>query len=99
MVMVIFALSKTTKNVHSKQYYLLSIVFVNMLSTHLILNLNFPGCLNLNAPKDSESQKLISSVNEIFDLTYTLDILPPLWKYIETPSWKRYVNVSNFITE
>ncbi|XP_018572395.1 cytochrome P450 CYP12A2 [Anoplophora glabripennis] len=57
------------------------------------------GCLDLNASKDSEPQKLISSVNEMFLLMYKLDILPSIWKYIETPSWKRFVKVLDFITE
>nr|WCC58035.1 cytochrome P450 [Pharsalia antennata] len=57
------------------------------------------GCLNLNAPMDSEAQKIISSVNEMFKLMYRLDVLPSIWKYIETPSWKRYVKVLDFLTE
>ncbi|KAJ8924326.1 hypothetical protein NQ315_007122 [Exocentrus adspersus] len=57
------------------------------------------GCLNLNAPKDSEPQRLISNVNEMFRIMYKLDVLPPIWKFIETPTWKKYVSILDSITE
>ncbi|XP_018572392.1 cytochrome P450 CYP12A2-like isoform X1 [Anoplophora glabripennis] len=57
------------------------------------------GCLDLNAPKDSEPQKLIWSVNQMFLLMHNLEIMPATWKYIETPSWKRLVTVLDYVTE
>lgn len=57
------------------------------------------GCLDLNAPKDSEPHKFIANVNEMFRYMYQFDILPPIWKFIEMPSFKRYVKVLDYITE
>nr|WCC58036.1 cytochrome P450 [Pharsalia antennata] len=57
------------------------------------------GCLNLNAPKDSEPHKFISNVNEMFHYMYQFDVLPPIWKFFETPSFKRYMKILDYITE
>uniref|UniRef100_V5GP28 Cytochrome P450 CYP12A2 n=1 Tax=Anoplophora glabripennis TaxID=217634 RepID=V5GP28_ANOGL len=57
------------------------------------------GCLHLNAPKDSEPQQFISKVNDMFELMYQLDFLPPIWKFISTPALKRYVKILDYITD
>ncbi|XP_025833140.1 probable cytochrome P450 12a5, mitochondrial isoform X2 [Agrilus planipennis] len=55
------------------------------------------GCLDDLVP-DSETQKLVDYVIEMFWLIYQFDVLPSLWKYISTPLWKRYITVLDYIT-
>ncbi|RZC32516.1 cytochrome P450 12a4, mitochondrial, partial [Asbolus verrucosus] len=57
------------------------------------------GCLKRNSEKDSEPQKLIQSVLQMFKLMYKLDVLPSLWKVISTRDWKEYVKILNFLSE
>ncbi|KAJ8962684.1 hypothetical protein NQ318_001081, partial [Aromia moschata] len=57
------------------------------------------GCLKLNLEKDSDPAKFIASVVEMFELMYTLEILPPIWKLISTPTWRRYVEILDYLTE
>lgn len=47
------------------------------------------GCLKPDLPKDSEPQKVINCVHEMFDLMYKLELQPSLWKVYPTSNLKR----------
>ncbi|KAL7288610.1 hypothetical protein TKK_0017347 [Trichogramma kaykai] len=48
------------------------------------------GCLADNLPQDSEAQRMINAVHEMFELMYQLELLPNLWKYYNTRKLKRF---------
>lgn len=54
------------------------------------------GVLVENNP---EAKLVIRSVREFFQLTYELDVLPSVWKYVETPKFKRLMQVFDDITK
>lgn len=49
--------------------------------------------------KDSDEQKYISSVVEMFELFFKLEVLPSLWPYISTKTWRRAVELLDFLTD
>lgn len=53
--------------------------------------LHFIGLLDPNLSPNSEEQRFINDVLEIFLLLNELDVKPSLWKYLNTRNWKRYV--------
>lgn len=57
------------------------------------------GCLNLHSTDKGEGQKMISSVLEMFNLILKLDVLPSMWRYMNTPDWKRFVEILDYLTE
>ncbi|XP_063918634.1 probable cytochrome P450 12a4, mitochondrial [Zophobas morio] len=62
------------------------------LDTHL-------GCLKRNLELESEAQKMINSSKQIFELMYKLDVLPSMWKLMNTPTWNKYVEVIDFLIQ
>lgn len=58
-------------------------------------NKNFIGTI---ANTNTESQKLISATVEMFELLHKLDIEFSLWKLYSTPTWKRFVEVLDYLT-
>jgi hypothetical protein len=57
------------------------------------------GCLKPNLAADSEPYRLIHAADEAFELLFKLDGGIPLWKYITTPSWKRFVKAMDVFTK
>ncbi|XP_060518386.1 probable cytochrome P450 12a4, mitochondrial [Cylas formicarius] len=57
------------------------------------------GVLDRNSKKDSDGQKLISFSIQMFELMYKLDVLPSMWPYISTPSWRKYIKILDFLTQ
>ncbi|RZC10208.1 p450 domain containing protein [Asbolus verrucosus] len=57
------------------------------------------GCLKRNVETDSEPQKLIQNVLQLFPLMYKLDVMPSLWKVISTPDLRKFFKVSDFMTD
>ncbi|KAF4523553.1 hypothetical protein B566_EDAN012001 [Ephemera danica] len=57
------------------------------------------GCLQSNLPADSEPYRLIHAADEIVELFFTLNLKFPLWKFVSTPSWRRFVRTLDFFTE
>ncbi|KAF4523552.1 hypothetical protein B566_EDAN012000 [Ephemera danica] len=49
------------------------------------------GCLQSNLPADSEPYRLINAAGEIFEVFIHLNLKFPLWKYVSTPTWRRFV--------
>lgn len=47
------------------------------------------GCLKPDLATDSEPQKMINCVQETFDLIYSLENLPSLWKVYKTRNLKK----------
>ncbi|XP_063919076.1 probable cytochrome P450 12a4, mitochondrial [Zophobas morio] len=75
---------------HNELYkWSLESIGVVTMDTHL-------GCLKRGSVNE-EAQKLIYSVLRMFQLMYKLDVMPSVWKYISTPSWKEYVQVLDFM--
>ncbi|KAL7643981.1 UNVERIFIED_CONTAM: hypothetical protein RMT77_005994 [Armadillidium vulgare] len=56
------------------------------------------GCLNPNLPSDSEQEKLINSVNNMFELLNIIEIEFPWWRYIPSPSFKKLKETHEFVT-
>ncbi|CAH1248617.1 CYP27A1 [Branchiostoma lanceolatum] len=50
------------------------------------------GCLTLDQlAEDSDAQRMISAVLEFFLYFAKLEMAPPLYQYISTPAWKKFV--------
>ena len=49
------------------------------------------GCLEAYLAPDSEPQKMIDSVEVQFDSFHILEFGIPMWKYVSTPKWRRFV--------
>ncbi|XP_065345992.1 uncharacterized protein LOC135943381 [Cloeon dipterum] len=49
------------------------------------------GCLEPNLAPDSEAQRMIDAVINVFSLSFDLDFKIPFWKFINTPAWKNFV--------
>ncbi|EFA07581.1 probable cytochrome P450 12c1, mitochondrial [Tribolium castaneum] len=81
------------ENFHNELYkWSLESVGLVTLDTHL-------GCLKNDLDEDSEPQKLIRSTLEMFKLMHKLDVLPSFHNYVSTPSWRKFVQVMDFIVE
>lgn len=55
------------------------------------------GCLS--PTPNPESQQIINSVQEIFDLVYKLDFGPPLWKVFPSPTFNKFVKETDIVSE
>ncbi|CAH1231801.1 CYP27A1 [Branchiostoma lanceolatum] len=72
--------------------------FMNLLHTWGLESLSLVvlgkrlGCLTLDQlAEDSDAQRMISAVPEFFLYFAKLEMSPPLYKYISTPTWKKFV--------
>ncbi|XP_023022151.2 probable cytochrome P450 12a5, mitochondrial [Leptinotarsa decemlineata] len=63
----------------------------------MALNKHF-GCLDLTTPQDSDPKKLVTAVLNMFKHLYLIETSPPLWKFISTPLYKKFVKNLDFIT-
>jgi len=57
------------------------------------------GCLNANLAPDSEPQKMIDSVQVQFDTLNKLEFGIPIWKYVSTPTWRKFVKAADVFAE
>ncbi|XP_049811773.1 probable cytochrome P450 301a1, mitochondrial isoform X2 [Schistocerca nitens] len=57
------------------------------------------GCLEPDFPPDSEPQKLIDTVQVLFDSIYKLEFRLSPWKVISTPTWRRFVRGLDYFYE
>lgn len=57
------------------------------------------GCLKGNLDPKSDAQILINSIHDMFDQVFNLDLRPSPYKYVSTPTWRRYVKTLNTITD
>jgi len=57
------------------------------------------GCLEANLAPDSEPQKMIESVEVQFDALNKLEFGIPIWKYVSTPTWRKFVKASDVFAE
>ncbi|XP_076361606.1 putative cytochrome P450 12a5, mitochondrial [Tachypleus tridentatus] len=58
------------------------------------------GCVDLEQAPNSQSQRLIVAVNDIFQGMNDLEFMPlALWRYFPTRTWKRFVNAQDVFTE
>ncbi|XP_034488068.1 probable cytochrome P450 12e1, mitochondrial [Drosophila innubila] len=65
------------------------------------------GCVSLNTRlgllaenRDSEEAKqLIRALGQIIELSFVLDILPPFWKYVPEPNFKKLMRALDTITD
>lgn len=57
--------------------------------------------LNVMNSSDSNSRpkQLIQAVDDFFKLSYELEVQPSLWKYFETPKYKRLMKTFDIMTE
>jgi len=57
------------------------------------------GCLDANLAPDSEPQKMIDSVQVQFDSFHKLEFAIPVWKYVGSPTWRKFVKASDVFVE
>ncbi|KDR20887.1 putative cytochrome P450 301a1, mitochondrial, partial [Zootermopsis nevadensis] len=57
------------------------------------------GCLNPELTADSEAQKMIDSVQVQFDCMHKMESGFPVWKYVSSPTWRKFVKASDFFIE
>lgn len=57
------------------------------------------GCLEDNVSANSDSGRMIQAVHDFFYLTFKLEILPSLWKYIPTPGFRKLTAALDVMTE
>ncbi|PNF13667.1 hypothetical protein B7P43_G16772 [Cryptotermes secundus] len=57
------------------------------------------GCLDADLAPDSEPQKMINYIQVQFDCLHKMEINFPMWKYVSTPTWRKFVKVSDKFTE
>jgi len=57
------------------------------------------GCLDANLAPDSEAQKMIDSVQVQGDALKKLEIGIPIWKYVSTPTWRKFVKAADVFLE
>lgn len=55
------------------------------------------GCLDDEPPADT--QALIDAVNTFFMNVGVLELKPPLWKLVSTPTWRAYIRALDDITK
>lgn len=48
---------------------------------------------------DPDAKLLINSVRDFFRLSYELEVLPSMWKYVTTPKFKRLMEIYDNMTE
>lgn len=56
------------------------------------------GCLDGNLDPNSETQTLINAIHEMFYLVFQLDLKASPYRYISTPTWRKYVKTMSAIT-
>lgn len=49
--------------------------------------------------KDSDGQRMIQSVHDFFSLSYELEVMPSIWKYYKTPTFKKLIQALHVMTE
>lgn len=57
------------------------------------------GCLEPNLSVDSEPQQIINAAKYALRNVATLELKFPIWRYIPTPLWTKYVNNMNYFVE
>ncbi|XP_066600199.1 cytochrome P450 CYP12A2-like [Prorops nasuta] len=57
------------------------------------------GCLKSNLAEDSEPQKMINCVHDMFHLMFQLEVMPSMWKIYNTPDLKRMFRVLDTLNE
>jgi len=57
------------------------------------------GCLEPNLAKDSEAQRMIDAVINVFSLVFELDFKVPIWKLFPTPALKKFIKYQHDIME
>lgn len=55
--------------------------------------------LGVFADNDPRAQVLVKSVKDFFELTYELEVLPSLWKYISTPKFRQLMKTFDDMTK
>lgn len=56
------------------------------------------GCLENDLDPNSTTQKLIYHVREMFNLMFDLETKPPIWQYVRTPQFQKFVDGLDFLT-
>lgn len=57
------------------------------------------GCLDGDLAPDSERQRMIDCVQIIFDCLDVMETKIPVWKYVSSPTWRKFVKASDTFTE
>ena len=57
------------------------------------------GCLEPNLDPKSEPQQIINAAKYALRNVATLELKFPIWRYIPTPLWTKYVNNMNYFVE
>jgi cytochrome P450 family 49 subfamily A len=57
------------------------------------------GCLEPKLAPDSEPQRIIDSVQRQFDCMYKMEMKLPIWKFVSTQTWRKYVKATDVFLE
>ncbi|XP_023726868.1 probable cytochrome P450 301a1, mitochondrial [Cryptotermes secundus] len=57
------------------------------------------GCLDADLAPDSEPQKMINYTQVQFECVHKLETKFPVWKYVSTPTWRKFVKASDVCAE
>ncbi|XP_052870893.1 cytochrome P450 CYP12A2-like [Anopheles cruzii] len=52
----------------------------------------------LQTEQTEEAKKILALVRNVFDLTYLVDVLPSIWKYYKTPTFKKLMDTFDEFT-
>lgn len=72
-----------------------SLESISSIALNQRLHLLGPGS---NVPND-QAMQLIKAVDDFFVLSYDLEMMPPIWRYVETPQYKKLMKVFDTMTE
>jgi cytochrome P450 family 49 subfamily A len=57
------------------------------------------GCLDADLEPDSEHQKIINCIDVFFDCLYIMETKIPMWKYVSSPTWRKFVKAADEFVE
>jgi len=57
------------------------------------------GCLEPNLAPDSEPQRMIDSVQTQIECMFEMDMRFSLWKWVSTPTWRKFVRAADLFAE
>lgn len=57
------------------------------------------GCLADDSEMNYDSKIMIQAVHDFFHLTFKLEVLPSLWRYIKTPAYTKLMAALDVMTK
>lgn len=74
--------------------------FVQRFALEAVATIALETRLNVLEPsKENKGSKLAKAVDKVFYLSYQLDVLPSVWKYVSTPTYREQMKNLDIMTE